>query len=1105
MTEIKDFIVYYPPIKDKDFTEKITHLKEFSTLQLDANEENIPGQLLNHQEMSARYYDSITSHDVGYIFQRPGTGKTHILSMLVERSKRNIVNGKQIKPALVLVRNKSLRNHLRQEIAYKITKDLYIPSSTRKESAELHETGIVDIGEESRIRRMNEAISKFYRIMTYGELLDKKRFPSDEKIERDYSNRWILIDEAQNIRQQPDKKKKLTRYNNFHHFLHTIKNCHIYMFTGSPIWDKVHDIAGLLNLTLPMDKQLPTQNAFTKAFFDKNNDLKPEKEKELKGLMKGKITFLRPLMSSAMRDEIGIKSPWLKYVKIYPSMMAKEQSEVANAVLNRKDANFENSAFLTDARDVSNGVYPVFDNDGNVIRCEYGVKTFELYAVTTTLVKDKKGGYNTGKMRSNYGFNNNRLKEELGPAKGPDIYANIRKYSSKMTAILKMLRDPARKKEKVFIFLESVRGTGGALSYALILQLWGYNWMKSPRKNSKIPDTFIVLTSDPETISTTGEMKEAFEIANGDDNIYGEKIRIVIGTEAISQGYTLKAFRQGHFGQAAWNFSSEDQAMGRIFRFGAHSQLTFNLEQLDKNEAYLNIYRHAALDGYSGDTKNQNNKNKFVHLPEGVSDPSGGIFSTKDTVDIHIYKIAETKEYMTSQIIRLIKESAWDCALAYKRNVLANDINESRECDFKDCNYQCDDYPDVSKTKGEKFVKKGQGYIWSYEIDPDKVDPTNYNILYAEKDVKKYVTEIVDLFHNFFALELNVIMELINCNDLPLLLKALTIVINNRIPIRNRFGIWSYLKENKDIYFLDFRITSDTNYLSCIYTTYPFVTEKNKLDDIIEVKWLEKDEGRIPELMSKPKNTFDKLSYRTKIVVVEASVELSYKNENIENSAIIKTIMESTEGKALYKLSDGNVAHILYNTEYTGVGYNVISQSLQANGKMRVFNIISKTWDYVNPNKEQEYLSEIKILIKKSSETKMLKNEYDLYGSTSQAGAFKIIDKRKQTARTGRVCDAAGFSIGDIYEIFHRIGHFPYDDEVDKYETARDLNKEAIVEILRKDPKFMSSPFVDEIDEMTEDQVQRLYCLTSMTKQELCKSLERWFKGDNSKNLVIYG
>ena len=81
---------------------------------------------------------------------------------------------------------------------------------------------------------------------------------------------------------QSKDKEKSNHYNNLHHLLHIVKNTTQLLLSATPIWDKVYDIAGLFNLLLPLDKQFPMFNDFTKEYFDKNGILIPKKEKNLK-------------------------------------------------------------------------------------------------------------------------------------------------------------------------------------------------------------------------------------------------------------------------------------------------------------------------------------------------------------------------------------------------------------------------------------------------------------------------------------------------------------------------------------------------------------------------------------------------------------------------------------------------------------------------------------------------------------------------------------------------------------------------------------------------------------------------------------------------------
>jgi hypothetical protein len=280
MTEIKDFIYSHPDTDDPNFIQNITKLKEFYDLRLESSElpPKLPGIPLKHQEMSARYFSPFTPYNRGLIWHDVGTGKACLISFIIENYKKNV--DFNIKPALILVRNYALRDSLRNEIANRCTNNIYLARLTQLEKEKgMKEDELTD---ETKLRRLNANIATTYEIMTYGELLDRQNFPNDNVIRQKYSGRKIFVDEIHNIRMQSKDKEKSNHYNNLHHLLHIVKNTTQLLLSATPIWDKVYDIAGLFNLLLPLDKQFPMFNDFTKEYFDKNGILIPKKGKEFK-------------------------------------------------------------------------------------------------------------------------------------------------------------------------------------------------------------------------------------------------------------------------------------------------------------------------------------------------------------------------------------------------------------------------------------------------------------------------------------------------------------------------------------------------------------------------------------------------------------------------------------------------------------------------------------------------------------------------------------------------------------------------------------------------------------------------------------------------------
>lgn len=1098
MVDIADFIPYYPENSDERLIEKLTKQKEFYELRLDKDEPipDSPGIPLKHQAMQARHVSPRTPYRILKLWHGVGTGKSALISYIEETFKNTIVNGMPRKPALVLVRNKDLIDVMRNEIAFRATMGVYLPDITEKEESILAPNEVIPLTERASAGRLKAAIEKVYEIKTFDELLSKKHFPSNEKIVKDYSDRVIIVDEIQGIRENINKKNINRYYENLHKLLHKVQNCTIILSTASIIWDKAYDIAGLFNLILSEDKQLPTGIAFTREYFDKNDNLIPEKREYLSKLLRGMISYVRPLTSSALKREIGVTYPWTKHIIIYPSKLSRFQTTFARQAkeISENDNNKRGGAgFSTKARDAVDCVYPIFNDEGEIKGGGYGMTAFLEHASTSEKREKIDKGEKIIYEYITFGFKNKRLAKALGPQKGLDPFSSLRKYSTKFATIIEMLLDPKRTSEKVFIYNDSVRGTGGVISLALILKLWGFTWYKNSNsipknKGNPLPGHrggFIVITTDPETISNTTDIRSALKAYNEPENKYGINVRIVLGSETISQGHTLKSVRQMHI-RGFWHSSATDQAEGRPYRTGSH-------KQLPEEERYLNVYRHVAVEGYDKEVTNKQEGKNWIKLPNGVSNPSGGIFSKEETLDVHVYRIAENKEYKNAQLYRLFKEISWDCALNYNRNVLPNDVNGSKECDFMECNYKCDNYRDITET-GERFLIKNQGKLYNYEVPDSELDVINYNLFYGGDVIKEYVRKIKTLFGNYFELTFPGILDSLEVpdHDIPLLLRALDKIINYRILVEDDYGFKCYLKENGDKYFLDANVSSKSSRLAIEYSIFPLITEKSTLEDSVEIIQLEKDKDIILNLCSNF-SLYSSLSHKTKIILIENIIKLKHQGKEIPKE-LLDILSRDAMYHEIYTLEDNDVmVHVLYNSEYTGTGYNVITRNLKVNGKMRVFDKISKTWDYVDFVHEKHYLDELRDIIDFKKKKGLEDNPYKMYGILGDK--FKLFDDRFGKARTGKVCDDAGFPIDHLRDIFHHLNHLPYDDEIN--EDIKEMDKETIIDILESKDDVMKGPYSSEIRNLTEKDLKKLYTLYLMKRNSMCVSLERWFKGDN--------
>ena len=926
------------------------------------------------------------------------------------------VDGQPHPPALVFVTGEDLTRTYRQEIANVCTKNLYLPRATNKEIEE----GI-EMTEEAKVARLNRAVSKSYQIVTYEQFL--KVLPSDEVIVRNYSNRVIIVDEAHYLRIQPKTRGGRRRevetpqppprrsrgtpasgkgkgqkkgavetpdpsekdehallnsrqlYDKLHHFLHTVQNCIILAFTGSPIWDQTSEYGSLMNLILPLDQQLPTRGDFDRHFFDDEGNL--QNVADLRRAMHGRVTYLRPLTSTARRIEMGVTDPLTKYLKVYPDVMsefqaaaarrAREEVSVRTMTVKGKVVERESTGGVVwkKARGAANLVFPIFDESGEVVDVAYGQEAFLKYAVKKVKKRNEQG---VASQVNVYGLEDKYLKREFKE--------NLAEYSTKFASIISQIK--AHPTENTFVYLEYVTAEG-AILLALILQLHGFIWAKTandiaaPSKQKR----FAVVTSDPATTSQPKQVQDLLRSVNKSDNRYGERCQVIIGTEKIALGQTLKNFRQFHLEMPEWNIPSTEQPSYRVFRVGSH-------QALPPEERYVKIFRHAAVE--AGELQTEES------FPPGVG------YSPEETMDMYIYRVAEEKDYRNIQIYRLEKEEDFACPLNYRRNVLKEDVDGTRDCDYQECNYECDGFPPTSK----------KHRVWRYEIPEGDLDPSTYNLFYAQPEIDKVVEQLRELFQRHFALHIHLVAQMLGleASQYPLLLAAVDHMLNTRMLLRNQYGFGCYLKEQGNMLFLDDTISTESTYPESNYIENPLITERNSFEALIEVMELEKDSELVEVLCQDPiEENLEAVAFKTQIILLEAAYQMSIRDPENEGVQRVLELLLDKLGDRLYTMSDGSICHLLYTEEFHGLSYDVAAKEIVLSGLMRRFD--GHEWNYVTNEKEElEYLKEIRAQIAATREISFSGNPYGVYGWVSkQDKTFRIVIKSTgKGAVRGRAC-----------------------------------------------------------------------------------------------------
>ena len=156
------------------------------------------------------------------------------------------------------------------------------------------------------------------------------------------------------------------------------------------------------------------------------------------------------------------------------------------------------------------------------------------------------------------------------------------------------------------------------------------------------------------------------------NNYYGEVVKMMMTTKTGAEGLDLKEVRYIHAMESYWNPALIQQLIGRGIRNKSH----LNLAPKDRNcEAFIYM---ATI------TPNLARKISYVdvrtHDVYKYSTTALNLSSNKIvSSDEYLYLTADRKKSIIGEFQKLMKETAFDCALNYKENIL-NAQNKGLVC-----------------------------------------------------------------------------------------------------------------------------------------------------------------------------------------------------------------------------------------------------------------------------------------------------------------------------------------------------------------------------------------------------------------------------------------
>lgn len=219
--------------------------------------------------------------------------------------------------------------------------------------------------------------------------------------------------------------------------------------------------------------------------------------------------------------------------------------------------------------------------------------------------------------------------------------------------------------------------------------------MKNNNKTSFIPAKYVMITGNQ--YLSSDNKKEIIASTNA-TNLYGKDVKVIIISQAGSEGIDFKFIRQVHICDSWYNLSRHEQIIGRGVRYCSHALLPFE-------ERNVEIYMYGS----------KINK-QFIHPNET------NYYQDMECIDLYLYRLAEQKALKIGNVSRVLKRNAVDCYLNTGLNnpeidkhvftlklssgkTIEYDIRDKPNttlCDFKDdCHYTC--LPEISKDKTLMF------------------------------------------------------------------------------------------------------------------------------------------------------------------------------------------------------------------------------------------------------------------------------------------------------------------------------------------------------------------------------------------------------------------
>jgi hypothetical protein len=693
---IADFLPKYPELVPPDvafanyaeepFERAIIAKREFAELALDAAEAfpTRRGDYFKHQRYIARFLSSYTGYDELLLFHSMGTGKTCTTIAAIEKLREE--PGSPYKRALILARGTGLLRNFLLELVDNCTDGRYLPE------------GYAQMEPERRVRATRALVGRYYEMRTFETFAKAIATMSDDAIRAAYNDRVIVFDEVQNLTDHdareadPDargvKAHKTTPtagggggagagersagesvdvYAQLVRFCHVLTRRKLLALSGTPMADGPEEFATTMNLLLPLESAFPVGRAFLARYFDPTTHrFLPARRAEFAAKIRGRVSYLRAAESDMRRVFVGSLVAPLRHLRVVIDRMSAFQSDGYRAAYAADTRPGGKSGVYANARQAMLFVFP----DGT-----WGSKGFEQARyverrVTRGRLLASIAGASATAPRVTYALGVELRRALVAPDDDARI-AKLARFSSEYAATIADILAAARRpppRGKSFVYCQYVNGSG-AILFSLLLTAFGFSAAVGNERT--MAPRYALLTNET---ASPAQLLRLIQRYNAPNNADGAYIAVLIGSRVVNEGYTFNCTLRVHALTGHWNYTETAQAIARALRAGAMRLLRARYP--DAHDFIVAISQRVPVtDDWT----------------EGEEEEEERSDTTAPNIGLLMYEIAEGKDIIIKQIERVVKESAFDCALAKARNIAPSALLDGdRDCEYEACAYRCD-------------------------------------------------------------------------------------------------------------------------------------------------------------------------------------------------------------------------------------------------------------------------------------------------------------------------------------------------------------------------------------------------------------------------------